>query len=158
MIRPLIEAIYDYRSAYAQETNPALRNNYKLPYLETCALLATDDLLSQLDGANLAPLIASWNSRNNEFNHDKREATNRTDYKAKLDEVFRNNGKAYYHNREHENRSFSREKSEDYPELNRSLSSHSGHSKPREYNHPQKYEGHHKSEYVYTSKYRTDRH
>jgi len=33
MIRPMIEAIYDYRMAYSQETNPNARNNYKLPYL-----------------------------------------------------------------------------------------------------------------------------
>jgi len=33
MIRPVIEAIYDYRMVYAQETNPNARSQYKQAYI-----------------------------------------------------------------------------------------------------------------------------
>jgi hypothetical protein len=42
MIRPLVEASYDYRMNVAVETNLLNRNNYKGQYFEACAIIGAD--------------------------------------------------------------------------------------------------------------------
>lgn len=47
MFRPLVESIYDYRMLAVPESLSA-RNTYKHHYLEACAFIASDHLLSTL--------------------------------------------------------------------------------------------------------------
>lgn len=48
MIRPLAEALYDYRMTYAPETTIGARNSYKAQFYDACCFIAADSLLSSL--------------------------------------------------------------------------------------------------------------
>ena len=122
MIRPLSEALYDYRRVYGQDTNPTARENYKRYYLETCMFIGAESVYSRMaEGCGLDEAIEEWNKQGEKATPEKKEEER--DYKARLDDVFVQNGKGYYRKRDDMlmlPRSVSKEKSEDKREMDRS--------------------------------------